>query len=88
MRHGISRVTRQLGRQLQKRRPLLFIAVFPNMERHHGIGVGGDHIGAGFDEFIMNIADHLRRFHQRQRGPFWLLERGAIGFQLSSQPTV
>ena len=88
MRHGVGRVSRQLGRQFEQRRPLLFIPVLSDMEGNDGIGVRGDHIRAGLDEFIMDVAHHLRRFDQRQRRPFGLFERCPIGFQLSPQPAI
>ena len=88
MRHRIGSVARQLRGQRQQFLRLRLVAVLADMVGHDGIGVGGDDIGAGTDEIIMRVAHHLRRFHQRQRRPFRLPERGTHACQMAAKPTV
>jgi hypothetical protein len=58
--------------------------VLPDVERHHGIAVGGDHVGPGRDIALVDLRHEVRRLDQRQRRPFGLAERRAAARQFAA----
>ena len=58
------------------------------MEWDNRIGIGGDDIGTGRDELVMDLTHELRGFHQRQRRPFRLPERRADCPQLMPKTAI
>ena len=58
------------------------------MDRDNRLGIGGDDIGTGRDELVMDLTHELRGFHQRQRRPFRLPERPADCPQLMPKAAI